>query len=203
MLATISNPSVMRLPAIRQASASQRRRSRRYRTKPVTMPMMPAGTSSQRYCIVVAMNAPLPSPSTITARGRRQQSEASAAPPHATKPAVSAASLMASLLPVFCGVRPILERQTVRATAASNRVTGLHVVGKCDDLIARGATDPVGERRGPATGGFLNSQGVPRAVRTLHQVARPRSLGQLNEGTTVGAADYVHHRIPKSHCNRP
>src|SRR5438128_958038 len=114
-------------------------------------------------------------------------------------PARSTAPLLAG----FCGVRPILERQTVRATAASNRVTGLHVVGKCDDLIALGATDPVGKRRGPATGGLLNSQGVPRAVRTLHQVARPCSLGQLHEGTTVGAADYVHHRIPKSHCNRP
>src|SRR5437899_11308495 len=146
-LARISSPSVMRLPAIRQASASERRLSRRYRTKPVTIPMIPAGTSSQRYCIVVAMNAPLPSPSTITARGRRQHSEASAAPTHATKPAVTAASLMVSLLRFFCGVRPVLKGQTVRATAASNRVSGLHVVGECDDLIALGATDPVGGRQ--------------------------------------------------------
>src|SRR5713101_1585479 len=189
-LARIRSPRVMRLPAIRHASASQRRLSRRYRTKPVTMPMIPAGTSSQRYCIVVAMNAPLPSPRTITARGRRQQSEASAAPTHATKPAVSAASLMVSLLRFFCGVRPVLERQTVCAAAASNRISRLHVVGECHYLIALGAAHPVGERRGPATGVFVNAQGVPPAVRTLHQVARPRSFGQLDERATVRAADY-------------
>src|SRR5712692_11447435 len=150
------------------------------------------------------MNAPLPSPRTITARGRRQQSEAIAAPTHATKPAVSAASLMVSLLRSFCGVRPVLERQTVCAAAASNRISRLHVVGECHYLIALGAAHPVGERRGPATGVFVNAQGLPRAVRTLHQVARPRSFGQLDERTTVRAADYYpHQRIPKSRCNRP
>jgi LysR family hca operon transcriptional activator len=40
--------------------------------------------------------APLPSPSTITVRGRRQHSEARAAPSQATRPAVSAASFMVS-----------------------------------------------------------------------------------------------------------
>src|SRR5262249_54926201 len=95
-LARISSASVVRLPAIRHASASQRRRSRRYKTKPVMMPMIPAGTRSQRYRIVVAMNAPLPSPSRITVRGRRQQSDASAAPTHATTPAPSVVTLITS-----------------------------------------------------------------------------------------------------------
>jgi hypothetical protein len=169
----------------------------------VTMPMIPAGTSNERYCIVVAMNAPVPSPRMITASGKRQHSEASAAPTHATKPAVSAACLMVSPLRFFCGVRPVLERQMVRATAASNRVSWPHVVGECDDLIALGATGPMGEPRGPATGVFMNAQGVPRAARTLHQVPRPCPFGQLNACATVRAADYAHQRIPKSRCNRP
>src|SRR5262249_4700923 len=47
-LARISRASVVRLPAIRHASASQRRLSRRYKTKPAAIPTIPAGSSSQR-----------------------------------------------------------------------------------------------------------------------------------------------------------
>ena len=108
-----------------------------------------------------------------------------------------------SLLRLFCGVRPVLERQTEYAIAASNRISRLHVVGECQYLIALGAAHPVGERRGPATGVFVNAEGVSRAVRTLHQVARPRSSGQLDERATVRAADDAHQRIPKSRCSRP
>ena len=107
------------------------------------------------------------------------------------------------LLPFFCGVRPILEGQTVRSTAASKRIPRLHVVGEDHHVIALGATHPVGERRRPPTGVFVNAQGVSRAVRTLHQVARPGSFGQLDERATVRAADDAHQRIPKSRCSRP
>src|SRR5262249_58956987 len=119
--------------------------------KPAMMPMIPAGTNSHRYCIVVAMNAPLPRPSTITVRGRRQHREASPAPIHATTPAVSVANLIASPLRFFCGERPVLERQPVRPATALNGVSRLHVAGECHDFIALGATHPVGERRGPRT----------------------------------------------------
>jgi len=81
---------VMRLPAIRHARASQRRLSLTYST------IIPAGISSQRYGIVVAINAPLPSPRTITASGSKQQRDESAAPSHATTPAPSAPSLVGS-----------------------------------------------------------------------------------------------------------
>jgi hypothetical protein len=107
------------------------------------------------------------------------------------------------LLPFLCGVRPVLERQTVRATAASNRISRLHLVGEGHHVIALGATHPVRERRGPATGVLVNAQGVPRAVRTLHQVARPRMFGQLDERGTLRAADDAHQRSPKSCCSRP
>jgi len=87
---------VMRLPAIRHARASQRRLSLTYSTKPLPTPIIPAGISSQRYGIVVAINAPLPSPRTITASGSKQQRDESAAPSHATTPAPSAPSLVGS-----------------------------------------------------------------------------------------------------------
>src|SRR5215831_19078410 len=134
------------------------------------MPMIPAGTSSQRYCIVVAMNAPLPSPSTITVRGRRQHSEARAAPTQATTPAVSAASLMVFLLR-FCRERTVFEGQPVSLAAASNGVARLHIVWQGDDLIAGRTAHPVNERRGPSARVFTNTEYVAGAVRALQQVA--------------------------------
>src|SRR5262245_36507059 len=108
------------------------------------MPTMPAGTSSQRYCIVVAMNAPPPSPSTITVSGSGPLTEARTAPTQATTPAVSEASLMMFLLR-FGRKRTVLEGQPVRLAAASNGVAGLHIVGQGNDLIAGGTTRAVRE----------------------------------------------------------
>ncbi|MGH7358383.1 MAG: hypothetical protein ACREJR_06180, partial [Candidatus Rokuibacteriota bacterium] len=68
-------------------------------------------------------------------------------------------------------------------------VTRLHVVGQGDDLIAREATNLVGKRSGPAARLFANAERVPRAVRALYQVARPRAFGQLYERGTIRAAD--------------
>src|SRR6516162_5881975 len=161
------------------------------------MPTIPAGTSSQRYCIVVAMNAPLPSPSTITVRGRRQHSEARAAPTQATTPAVSAASLMMFLLR-FGRERPVLERQPVLLAAASDSVSGLRILGQRDDLVARGTTDPIGKRRRPLTAVLPDAQGLPRAVEAFHQIARTRSQGQLDGRTAIRATNDRHQRIPKS-----
>src|SRR3990172_31992 len=95
-LATIKSASVILLPAIRQPRASQRFRSRAYRTKPAEIPSTPVGMRIHRYCIVTAMNAPLPSPKTITASGRRQQSDDSPAPTQAARPAPIEPSLIAS-----------------------------------------------------------------------------------------------------------
>src|SRR5262245_27423653 len=201
-LATISSPSVIRLLAIRHASASHRRRSRMYRTNPAMMPTIPAGTSSQRYCIVVAMNAPLPSPSTITVRGRRQHSEARAAPTQATTPAASAASLMGFLLRLR-RERTVLEGQPVRLATASNGVARLCIIWQGDDLIAGRTTHPVSERGGPSAHVFTNPERVAGAVRALQQVARLGTVRQLYEGATVRAGYRRHQRTPRSRCNRP
>src|SRR5262249_55481299 len=163
------------------------------------MPTIPAGTSSQRYCIVVAMNAPLPSPSTITARGRRQHSEAREAPTQATTPAVRVASLMVFLL-LFSRERTALEGQLVSLAAASNGVAGPHVVWQSDDLIAGRTAHPVSERRGPSARVFTNPERVPGA---LQQVARLCAFRQLYERATVRAWYRRHQRIPRSRCNRP
>src|SRR5882672_8019650 len=56
-----------------------------------------------------------PSPSTITAREQKS-----------------------AVLRLFCGVRPVLERQTKCTIAASNRISRLHVVGECQYLLAPG-----------------------------------------------------------------
>src|SRR5262245_57002460 len=162
---------------------------------------MPAGTSSQRYCIVVAMNAPLPSPSTITVRGSRQQSEARAAPTQATTPAVRVASLMAFLLHFGCE-RTVLEGQPVGLAAASNGVAGLHIVWQGDDLIAGWTTHSVSERRGPSACVFTDPERVPGAVRALQQIARPRAFRRLYTRAAVGAAYGRHRRIPRRRCNR-
>src|SRR5215470_8689270 len=148
------------------------------------------------------MNAPLPSPSTITVRGRRQHSEARPAPTQATTPALSAASLMVFLLR-FGRERTVLEGQPVRLAAASNGVAGLHIVGQGDDLIAGGTTHSVSERRGPSVRVFAYPERVPGAVRALQQVARLRTLRQLYQGATVRAEYRGHQRIPNSRCNRP
>src|SRR5262249_54144909 len=147
-------------------------------------------------------NAPLPSPSTITVRGRRQQSVARAAPTQATTPAVSAASLMVFLLG-FGRKRTVLEGQPVRLAAASNGVAGLHIVWQGDDLIAGGTTHAVSERRGPSARLFANPESVAGAVRALQQIARPRAVRQLYERATVRAGYRRHQRIPRSRCNRP
>src|SRR5262252_9190014 len=149
------------------------------------------------------MNAPLPSPSTITVKGRRQQSDASPAPTHATKPAVSAPAFISILLHLFRSERPVLERQPVRLAAASDGVSRRHVLGKRHNLVALGATDPVGEGRGPTTAVLPDAQGLPGAVRALHQVTRPRSLGQLDGRAAIRATNQWHQPIPKSRCNFP
>ena len=53
-LAMISRPSVTRLPAMRQASSRQLRRSRVYKVNPATTPATPSGIRIHRYCIVTA-----------------------------------------------------------------------------------------------------------------------------------------------------
>src|SRR5689334_23115727 len=109
------------------------------------------------------MNAPLPRPSTITVRGRRQHSEARAAPTQATTPAVRVASLMVFLLH-FCRERTVLEGQPVSLAAASNRVAPLYIIWQGDEVIAGWTTHPVSERRGPSARVFTDPERVPGAM---------------------------------------
>src|SRR5262249_46616240 len=101
------------------------------------------------------------------------------------------------------GERAVLERQPVDPAAASKGVSRLHAFRECPDLVALGATGPVGERRGPATVILANAQRLPRAIRALHQVARPRSRRQIDKRATIRTLDGQRHRIPKSRCSRP
>jgi len=59
---------------------------------------------------------------------------------------------MTFLLCLLCGERPVFERQTVGPPATPDGVAGLNVVRKGHDLVAGGATDPLGECRGPTPG---------------------------------------------------
>src|SRR5438445_5003985 len=92
--AATSSASVRRLPAMRQASAAHRRRSRTYSTHPAPTPRTPAEIRIHRSCMVPAMKAPLPRPRTMMVSGRRQQSDERAAPIHAATPAPMGASLI-------------------------------------------------------------------------------------------------------------
>ena len=74
------------------------------------------------------------------------------------------------LLRFLCGECIVLQREPVGLAAASNGVARLHVVRQCDDLIASGATHPVGERRGPVAPFLTKAEGVPGAVWALQEV---------------------------------
>jgi len=41
------------------------------------------------------------------------------------------------------------------------------------------------------------------AVRALHQISRPHSMSELDDGTAVRALDDGHDQIPRSRCKRP
>jgi hypothetical protein len=103
----------------------------------------------------------------------------------------------------LCGEGTVLEGQPVGLAAASNGVARLHTVWQGDDLVAGWTTHPVSERRGPSARIFTNPKRTAGAVRTLQQIARLRSLRQLDERATVGAAYYGHRPIPSSRCSRP
>src|SRR5919197_3842734 len=156
--------------------------------------MIPAGIRSQRYRIVTAMKAPLPRPRTMTASGRRQQSDDSTAPTHAVTPEPTAPSLMVSadklrgsdqqtndhatygLLRLLGGERPVLEGQPVGPTTARNRASGLSVLGERHDFVAVRTAHPVRQGRRPATAFLANPEGMAGAIRALHQVSRSDAL---------------------------
>jgi hypothetical protein len=182
-LATMSNATVTRLAAMRQARAWQRRRSRTYSVNPVMTPTMPVGMRNQRYRMVTAMNAPLPRPSRITPSGSRQHREDNAAPTHAVTPAVTGPSLIASsagapverdrerVLNLLHGECPVVEGESVGSTAARDHFSGFGILRQRHDVIAVRTAHAVSQCRGPATAVFSNTDRMPGAVRALHQIS--------------------------------
>src|SRR5262245_19856880 len=153
---------------------------------PASTPAIPAGIRSHRYRIVTAMKAPLPSPRAIIASGSRQQSEESAAPTHATRPAPIVAVFtvfalmpcanhrsrhMMDLLRLFGGERSVLVAEAVLPPAARDRIARLRGFGERHDVIAPGTAHAVRERRRPAGPVPLQTQRMAGAVRTLQKVA--------------------------------
>jgi hypothetical protein len=107
------------------------------------------------------------------------------------------------LLRFLSGERSVLERESVRPTAARNQVSRLGALRKGHDLIAVWTTHPVSQRGGPAPALFPNPKGMTRAVRTVEQVSRPDDRGHGDHGAAVRALNCRHRHTRRSRCRRP
>ena len=111
--------------------------------------------------------------------------------------------MKALLLRFLSGERSVLERESVRPTAARNQVSRLGALRKGHDFVAAWTTHSVSQGGGPAPALFPNPKSMARTGRTVEQVSRLDARGHADQCAAVRALNCRRGHIPRSRCKRP
>ena len=92
----------------------------------------------------------------------------------------------------------ILEREPVALTAALDQVSGFGLFRQRELPLTVRTAHPVGQGREPAAPFIPEPEGMARAIRAVHEIARLHVQRQCDHLATIGAADDHAGQIPRS-----